>query len=114
MNREIAKHIILETGAEIVEAKDGKAAVAAFAQHPVGYFDLIFMDIQMPLMNGYEATAAIRAMDRPDAATVPIYAMTANTFDEDVRQVKDAGMNGHIGKPYNPQKLHQVLAHVLG
>lgn len=110
MNREIARRIISETGAEVVEANDGSQAVEAFATHPVGYFDLVFMDIQMPAMNGYEATAAIRSMDREDAATVPIYAMTANTFDEDVRQVRDAGMNGHIGKPYNPLMLYKVLA----
>ncbi len=114
MNREIARKIIGETDAEIVEANDGKAAVDAFASRPEGFFDLIFMDIQMPVMNGYEATAAIRRMSRPDAATVPIYAMTANTFDEDVRQVRDAGMNGHIGKPYNPPTLYRVLAQALG
>ena len=113
MNREIAKRIISETGAEIVEANDGKEAVELFAAHPAGYFDRILMDIQMPVMNGYEATAAIRAMDRPDAATVPIYAMSANTFDEDVRLVQDAGMNGHIGKPYYPQTLYKALAHAL-
>ena len=113
MNREIAKRIISETGADIIEADNGKEAVELFANHPEGYFDLIFMDIQMPVMNGYEATAAIRSMERADAASVPIYAMTANTFDEDVRQVKDAGMNGHIGKPYNPDTLFQALAHVL-
>jgi signal transduction histidine kinase/ActR/RegA family two-component response regulator len=114
MNREIARRIITETGAEVEEAQDGQKAVAFFADHPAGYYDLIFMDIQMPVMNGYEATAAIRAMDRADAAVIPIYAMTANTFDEDVRQVKSAGMNGHIGKPYNPATVYGVLAQTLG
>ncbi len=114
MNREIAHRIIAETHAEVLDADDGKNAVAIFAEHPAGYFDLIFMDIQMPVMNGYQATAEIRSMDREDAKTVPIYAMTANTFDEDVRQVKAAGMNGHIGKPYNPSVLYQVLSRALG
>lgn len=113
MNREIARRIISETGAQVSEANDGKEAVAAFSENPPGYFDLIFMDIQMPVMNGFEATAAIRALNRADAADVPIYAMTANTFDEDVRRVKDAGMNGHIGKPYNPATLYGVLAKAL-
>lgn len=113
MNREIASRIIGETGAEVFEANDGKEAVEAFSNHPAGYFDLIFMDIQMPVMNGYEATAAIRSLDREDGAAIPIYAMTANTFDEDVRQVRDAGMNGHIGKPYNPQTLYDALSHAL-
>lgn len=113
MNREIACRIISETGAEVVEVCNGKEGVEAFAERPSGYFDLIFMDIQMPVMNGYEATAAIRSMEREDACTIPIYAMTANTFDEDVRQVKAAGMNGHIGKPYTPSALYHVLATVL-
>ena len=114
MNREIARRIISETGAEVIEANDGKKAIEIFEKYEAGYFDLIFMDIRMPVMNGYDATAAIRSMDREDAKTIPIYAMTANTFDEDVRQVKEAGMNGHIGKPYNPITLYKVLAHVFG
>lgn len=113
MNREIARKIIGETGLEVIDANDGREAVDIFSAHPSGYFDLILMDIQMPVMNGYEATAIIRSMDRDDAATVPIYAMTANTFDEDVRQVKDAGMNGHIGKPYNPDILFRILSKAL-
>ena len=113
MNREIARKIIAETGARVDDANDGKEAVETFAGHPPGYYDLILMDIQMPVMNGYEATARIRSMDRADAQTVLIYAMTANTFDEDVRQVLDAGMNGHIGKPYHPQTLYQTLSKAL-
>ncbi len=113
MNREIARLIIAETKAEVVDASNGREAVELFADNPVGYFDLIFMDIQMPIMTGYDATAEIRSMERPDAATIPIYAMTANTFDEDIRRVKAAGMNGHIGKPYNPATLYKVLSEVL-
>ncbi len=113
MNREIACKLIGETGAEIVSACDGKAAVELFNENPCGYFDFIFMDIQMPVMNGYEAARSIRSLNRQDAVSVPIYAMTANTFDDDVRQVKQAGMNGHIGKPYSPETLYRLLAHVL-
>lgn len=109
MNREIARRIIIETGIEVVEASNGKEALDAFTEHPEGYFDLIFMDIQMPVMNGYEAAAGIRSSSRADAKTVPIYAMTANTFDEDVRRVEAYGMNGHIGKPYTPPILYHVL-----
>ena len=114
MNREIACIMIGETHAEVVTALNGQEAVDAFKDQPVGYFDVILMDIQMPVMDGYEATAAIRSMQRPDATTVPIYAMTANTFDEDVRQVLDAGMNGHLGKPYMPETLYALLKEAVG
>ena len=109
MNRKVAINILKETGAEIYEAVDGKEAVKAFKEHEVGFFDIILMDIQMPEMNGYEATMAIRSVQREDATTIPIYAMTANTFDEDVRQVKEAGMNGHLGKPYVSAELFMIL-----
>ena len=109
MNRLIANTILTEADVEVVEAKNGKEAAEAFAQHPVAYFDVILMDVRMPEMDGFEATAAIRAMDRPDAATTPIYAMTASTFDEDVREVLRAGMNGHLGKPYSPEELYKAL-----
>ena len=113
INREIAHRIICETGAEVVDANNGKEAVALFSVQPVGFFDLIFMDIQMPVMNGFDAATAIRSLQRADAKTVPIYALTANTFDEDVRQVKAVGMDGHLGKPYNPTVLYQLLSAVF-
>ncbi len=109
INRQIASTLIKETGAEIVEVTNGKEAVEAFKKNDIGYFDIILMDVQMPIMNGYEATAAIRSIQRADARTVPIYAMTANTFDDDVRQVKEAGMNGHLGKPYVSRELYELL-----
>ena len=114
INREIARTLINETRALVVEAVNGKEAVEAFKAHAAGYFDVILMDVQMPVMNGYEATAAIRSVQREDAAAVPIYAMTANTFDEDVRQVKEAGMNGHLGKPYLPGELYKLLCDAVG
>ncbi len=112
MNREIAKRLISETNAEVTETVNGQAAVDAFTAHAEGYFDLVLMDLQMPVMDGYAATAAIRATARGDAS-VPIYAMTADTFDEDVRRVLAAGMNGHIGKPYSPEELYRVLRRTL-
>lgn len=95
LNRKIAHALIDEIKAEIVEAENGRDAVDEFKKHAAGYFDVILMDVQMPLMNGYEATSAIRSVERIDAKTISIYAMTANTLDEDVRQVKETGMNGH-------------------
>lgn len=114
INMKIARAFINETGAEVVEATNGKEAVTAFKSHPAGYFDLILMDVQMPVMNGYEATASIRSVEREDALTIPIYAMTANTFDEDVRQVKEIGMNGHLGKPYDAYQLFNLLQKAIG
>lgn len=109
INRMIAKELMQATQAEIVEAVNGKEAVDAFKSHEAWYFDVIMMDVQMPIMNGYEATMAIRSIQREDAGQIPIYAMTANTFDEDVRQVKEAGMNGHLGKPYVSIELYKLL-----
>ena len=81
-------------------AENGRAAVELFRSKPEGYYDGILMDIQMPEMNGYEATKAIRSLDdRPDGRTIPIIAMTANAFAEDVQASLDAGMNGHLSKP---------------
>ncbi|MGN0981447.1 MAG: ATP-binding protein [Candidatus Limivicinus sp.] len=100
LNAEIAIIQLEELGIRITRAVDGKEAVKIFADNPPDTFDTIFMDIMMPEMNGYEATAAIRTMHgRPDARTIPIIAMTANAFAEDVQASLDAGMNGHIAKP---------------
>lgn len=113
INREIACAQLRTVNAEVTEAENGKKAVENFRNHDVGYFGVILMDVQMPVMNGYEATAVIRSMERDDAKTVPIYAMTANTFDEDVRQVKEAGMDGHLGKPYEAEELYETLEQAL-
>lgn len=99
LNREIAEEIISMSGAEVESAVNGREGAGMFERSAEGYYDLIFMDIQMPVMNGYEATAAIRKMDRSDARTIPIIAMTANAFAEDVQASKKAGMNEHITKP---------------
>lgn len=113
LNMEIAKTLIGETGAEVFEAANGREAVNAFIEHDENFFDIILMDVQMPVMNGYDATIAIRSMQRSDAPAIPIYAMTANTFDEDVRQVKEAGMDGHLGKPYTSKDLYSILAQAI-
>lgn len=109
LNREIAHNLINETKATVYEASDGKEAFNLYMEKEEGFFSLILMDIQMPKMNGYETTTAIRCSKRNDAKTIPIYAMTANTFDSDVRQIKEAGMNGHLGKPYVSEELYTIL-----
>ena len=109
LNREIALMMLQMTGAATEIAVNGKEAVEKFMEKPAGYYDLIFMDIQMPIMNGYEATAAIRSLPKADAKTVPIVAMTANAFAEDVLMAKHSGMNEHMAKPVDINKLHDVL-----
>lgn len=99
INRIIVIKMLSETGIEVDEAANGREAVDLFGKSPVGYFDFILMDVQMPEMDGYEATRAIRAMDRSDAGTVKIIAMTANALTEDIDHALAAGMNGHIAKP---------------
>ena len=108
LNREIAAEILGMTGAEIDVAENGKIAVEKVMNAPENEYDLAFMDIQMPIMNGYEATAAIRSL--PGArGKVPIIAMTANAFAEDVQLAKNTGMNEHIAKPLDMNKLNDVL-----
>lgn len=109
LNREIAQYMLEDAGVTVVIAENGQQALDLFAASPAGTFDGILMDVMMPVMDGLEATAAIRALDRPDAKTVPIIAMTANAFAEDVEKSKAAGMNAHLAKPVDLQKLLQVL-----
>ena len=108
LNREIATEIIGMTGVTIDSAENGKIAVEKVMEAPEKWYDLIFMDIQMPIMNGYEATAAIRAL-AGSRGKVPIIAMTANAFAEDVQLAKNTGMNEHIAKPLDLSKLNDVL-----
>ena len=108
LNREIATEIIGMTGVTIDRAENGKIAVEKVMEAPEKWYDLIFMDIQMPIMNGYEATAAIRAL-AGSRGKVPIIAMTANAFAEDVQLAKNTGMNEHIAKPLDLNKLNDVL-----
>ena len=105
LNRMLAETILEESGFSVETVPDGCDAVEAFIKHPPGYYDLVLMDIQMPIMNGYEATRAIRALDRPDAKTLPIIALSANSRDEDKRMSMESGMNYHIAKPFDVVQL---------
>lgn len=109
LNREIASEILSMIGLEIDIAENGQEAVERFSASQIGYYQMIFMDIQMPVMNGHDATRAIRALSREDAKSVPIVAMTANAFAEDVQASKAAGMNEHIAKPLDFKRLLEVL-----
>ena len=112
LNREIAGEILQMTGTKVETAENGKVAVEKVEASPKGSYDLIFMDIQMPVMNGYEATAAIRSLPG-EKGKLPIVAMTANAFAEDVQLAKNTGMNGHIAKPLDMNKLNDVLKNWL-
>lgn len=109
LNMEITKIILEEQGIEVCEAFNGKEAVDRIKEAPAGFFDLVLMDIMMPVMDGLEATRIIRSMDREDSSDIVIYAMSANTFDDDVRRSLACGMNGHLSKPINLAKLKEVL-----
>ncbi len=110
INCEIVDFMLTEAGAEVVTANDGKAAVDAFAASDPGAFDCVLMDLMMPVMSGYEATRVIRGLDRSDARTVPIIALSANAFEEDVALAKDAGMNEHLAKPVDIRNMFQVMS----
>ena len=114
LNREIAQEILLESGFHVDTAEDGTVAVDKVRASQPGYYALILMDIQMPVMNGYDAAKAIRALDDPVLANIPIVAMTANAFDEDRRLALACGMNDHVAKPINVNTLLQVLVTQLG
>lgn len=109
LNREIATEWLSLVNMEVETAEDGSKAVEQFENAPEGTYDVILMDIQMPVMDGYEAARTIRELDRPDARTIPIYAMTANAFTEDVSAALSNGMNGHIAKPIDTQVLYSTL-----
>ncbi len=109
INAEIMKQLITMKEAEIDHAENGRIAVEMFERSAPGRYDAILMDVRMPEMDGLQATAAIRALDRPDAKTIPIIAMTANAFDEDVQQSLQVGMNAHLSKPVEPDHLYQTL-----
>lgn len=113
LNMEIATEFLKMAGATVETANDGEEAVKAFVSRAPGYYDLILMDIQMPVMNGYEAARAIRAQRRPDASSIPIVAMTADAFTADVQRAKEAGMNAHIAKPIEMDQLFAVLREVI-
>ncbi len=109
LNWEIAEELLSEQGLELERAENGKICFDLFRESPPGHYDAILMDIRMPVMNGYEATRAIRALDRPDATAVPIIAMSADAFSDDVQRCLDCGMNGHTAKPIDIDALTALL-----
>mgnify|MGYP004503929629 FL=1 len=113
LNAEIAITILEDAGMSVDRAMDGDVCVKMLDDTPSGHYDMILMDVQMPRMDGYEATRTIRAMENPDKAGIPIVAMTANAFDEDRRNAFEAGMNGHIAKPFGIDKLLIMMADML-
>ena len=113
INAEIMKEILRIREAEVDHAENGRQALEMFSGSAEKFYDAILMDVRMPEMDGLEATAAIRALDRPDAKTVPIIALTANAFDEDVNSSLQAGMNAHLSKPVEPEHLYQTLEELI-
>ena len=109
-NLTLMQLFLCEAPYQVDVAANGREAVEKFAATA---YDLVFMDLEMPVLDGYEAARRIRALDRADAETVPIIAMTADAFVDDVQKCFDAGMNGHIAKPIDPDTLYRTLADVL-
>ena len=113
LNMEIAEFMLQNEGADVTKAWNGQEAVEVFKKSEPGEFDVILMDIMMPVMNGYEATKMIRSLDREDAKAIPIIAMTANAFTEDRLRAKEAGMNEHIAKPVDVRLLVKVICKLV-
>ena len=109
LNQEVAKALLQEKQIIVEIAEDGKKGVDRFNLSSIGFYDAILMDIRMPILDGYEATRKIRALDRPDAKTIPIIAMTADAFKDDIKKCRDAGMNGHIAKPLELGPMFRTL-----
>ena len=99
---------------KVEHAENGRIAVDMFASHDPGYYEAILMDMRMPEMDGLEATETIRNMDRSDAKEIPIIALTANAFDEDVQRSMQAGLNAHLSKPVEPEVLFETLENLIG
>lgn len=113
LNREIAIELLSASGAVLDYACDGSEGVKKFEQSPEGFYDLVLMDIQMPVMNGYDATRKIRRLSRRDSGTVPILAMTADAFTEDISAAREAGMNGHLAKPLDVATMNREIDRFL-
>ena len=112
LNAELATVMLEDAGMAVTRAFDGKEAVELFKNHPQGTYDIILMDIMMPNMDGHQAAKTIRAMgtERPDAATIPIIAVSANALAEDIKASLDSGMNGHVSKPLNMKEVTDTIA----
>ena len=113
INAEIMKHLLAAKEAVIDHAENGRLAVEMFEKSGVGYYSAILMDVRMPEMDGLEAAQTIRALDRPDARRIPIIALTANAFDEDVQRSLQVGMNAHLSKPVEPERLYQTMEELI-
>lgn len=113
LNAEIAIKLLEKVGCVVTWAENGKIGVDDFTKSEMFQYDVVLMDIRMPVMNGLEASKAIRRMDRSDAKSVPIIAMTANAYEDDIRASTEAGMNGYLTKPFNPQKLYETIGKCL-
>ena len=113
LNMEIVTELLKMRGAEVTYAGDGRRALEAFQSSEPYFFDAILMDMQMPEMDGCQSARAIRALDRPDAGTVPIIALTANAFAEDITRTAQAGMDAHLAKPINIEQLCATLAGLM-
>lgn len=113
INADIMKMMLQMREMEVEVAENGQVAVDCFANHPAGYYDAILMDMRMPVMDGLEATKTIRAMDREDAKSIPVIALTANAFDEDVQRSMQAGLNAHLSKPVQPEVLFETLTELI-
>lgn len=113
LNREIATYMLEEGGALVTAAENGQQAVDRFAASIPGSFDIILMDIMMPVLDGLDAAHAIRALDRADARTVPILAVSANAFSDDIAASREAGMNGHLSKPLDFDRVAAVIAQYI-
>ena len=113
MNQMIAEAILTESGFAIDIACDGEVAVEMMKQAPAGTYDVVLMDIQMPKMDGYEAARMIRQLDDEAKASIPIVAVTANAFEEDRKLALEAGMDGHLAKPYDIPKMMETLKDLL-
>lgn len=109
LNREIANRLLSDKGIIVTNAVNGKDGVDKFSESEIGFYDLILMDIRMPIMDGLEATKKIRSLNREDAALIPIIAISANAFDDDIAACKAAGMNAHLGKPIVPEKMFETI-----
>ena len=114
LNWEVANELLTAQGFALEWAENGQACLDRFAASAPGTYDLILMDLRMPVMDGYEATRAIRALDRPDAASVPIIAMTADAFSEDIHRCMECGMNAHISKPLDLRELLRLIQKQMG
>ena len=114
LNAEIIEMLLTDDGAKVTVAKNGRQAVEYFESNSPGTFDAILMDVMMPVMDGIAATKAIRAMDRADAKTIPIIAMTANAFEEDAKRCLAAGMNAHLAKPFQIEDVEKAIVECCG